>query len=363
MQHANFPVRRGQVQDFAQAEALMHSCFYDHLGWQFGESGSVLIAEALLMPRLDRELITQLMFEVFGVKGLFFQDQAVLSLYAVGKITGSVVDIGHGKIDIATVLDGQLNTSSVRRLEFGGADLTSRLAELLRRSPCEAARAAAAGHASPCSADSPPYPDPIEALKEQCCTAAPSAREYDSMLRAASSAGASTSAARPPSTSALADAPAPPTELGGPQTYTLPDGQEVTLTTEGVAATEALFRPELLGLSCPGIAESLMDAISVQYDSNYRRPALENILVCGGGSAIPGVPARILRDVKALVHPSAQPALCPVPEYLPKSTSVLAPWMGAAVLGKTLLMQSEQNNQFITAWDYDEAGPAAVHRR
>lgn len=63
---------------------------------------------SLLTPRRDREQLTQLLFEVFNCDGLYFQDQATLSLYATGKLTGCVVDVGHGKVDIATVTDGQV---------------------------------------------------------------------------------------------------------------------------------------------------------------------------------------------------------------------------------------------------------------
>jgi actin-related protein len=42
--------------------------------------------------------MVQTMFETFNVGGLYAVEQAVLSLYAVGRITGVAVDIGHGKI-------------------------------------------------------------------------------------------------------------------------------------------------------------------------------------------------------------------------------------------------------------------------
>lgn len=45
----------------------------------------------------DRERLAQMLFERFNLNGLFLADQAVLSLYAVGKTTGLVVDLGHGK--------------------------------------------------------------------------------------------------------------------------------------------------------------------------------------------------------------------------------------------------------------------------
>lgn len=42
--------------------------------------------------------MVQTMFETFNVSGLYAMEQAVLSLYAVGRITGVSIDVGHGKI-------------------------------------------------------------------------------------------------------------------------------------------------------------------------------------------------------------------------------------------------------------------------
>ena len=49
-------------------------------------------------PQADQERLTQLFFEQFNVNALFLCDQAVLSLYALGKMSGTVIDLGHGKV-------------------------------------------------------------------------------------------------------------------------------------------------------------------------------------------------------------------------------------------------------------------------
>jgi hypothetical protein len=46
----------------------------------------------------DRERLTQLFFEQFNVTSLFLCDQAVLSLYALGKTSGTVIDLGYDKV-------------------------------------------------------------------------------------------------------------------------------------------------------------------------------------------------------------------------------------------------------------------------
>ena len=50
-----------------------------------------------------REQLVQLMFETFNISGFYASEQAVLSLYAVGRISGCTVDIGHGKIGTETL--------------------------------------------------------------------------------------------------------------------------------------------------------------------------------------------------------------------------------------------------------------------
>ena len=52
---------------------------------------------SLRPPQADREHFTQLLFEQFNIAGLYLGEQGVLSLYSAGKITGTVIDLGHGK--------------------------------------------------------------------------------------------------------------------------------------------------------------------------------------------------------------------------------------------------------------------------
>lgn len=57
-----------------------------------------------VLEQAIREQLVQLMFETFNVSGFYASEQAVLSLYAVGRISGCTVDIGHGKIGMITWL-------------------------------------------------------------------------------------------------------------------------------------------------------------------------------------------------------------------------------------------------------------------
>ncbi len=87
---------------------------------------------------------------------------------------------------------------------------------------------------------------------------------------------------------------------------------------------------------------------------------VEGMLLCGGGSSVPGVGARLLREVRALCPAALSPGLCGIPEYMPEGTLRHAAWMGGAVLARVSFSQS---GGFLTKGDYEEQGPAAVLRK
>mmetsp|Transcript_42204 Transcript_42204/g.100082 ORF Transcript_42204/g.100082 Transcript_42204/m.100082 type:complete len:260 (-) Transcript_42204:127-906(-) len=154
-------IEQGSVTRYDHFEALLHDVLYNELGWKIGDEGNILYAEPLFISKGEREDICQLMFEVFNVSGLFFCEQALLSLYACGRQTGCVIDAGHGKIDIATVSDGQIHYPGVKRLGVSGRDLDGILRTLLEDR----------GFSNLRSTD-------IQRIKEHLAAVAPNARAY-----------------------------------------------------------------------------------------------------------------------------------------------------------------------------------------
>lgn len=76
----NYPMSHGIVENWADMESVWRQV-YSELKIS-PQDHNVLITEASLNPFSNRAKIAEVFFETFGVPGIFFENQAVLSLYA-----------------------------------------------------------------------------------------------------------------------------------------------------------------------------------------------------------------------------------------------------------------------------------------
>ena len=92
----------------------------------------------------NREQMAEIMFETFGVKGLFIGVQAVLALYSQvcgpnssgemdpDALTGVVVDSGDGVTHVFPVASGFVVASCVKHIPLAGSNMTEFTMQMLR---------------------------------------------------------------------------------------------------------------------------------------------------------------------------------------------------------------------------------------
>ena len=208
-------------------EEIWKYTFQKKLGIEMDESGGVspdglriMLTEAPLNPKDNRRKMAEIMFEKFHFGGLQCKPQAMLTLYSRGASTGVVVDSGDGVTHAMGVFDGYVLSHLTRRLNIAGRHVTRHLLNLLQQR----------GYALNATADF----EVVRDMKERLCYVA---YNYEKEMRLADE------------TTVLMS------------TYQLPDGRQVKVGSERFEATEALFKPELMGMECMGLSEMVFDLI------------------------------------------------------------------------------------------------------
>jgi centractin len=125
-------MEHGIVTDWNEMERVWQYIYSKEQLHAVPDDHPVLLTEAPLNPRKNRERSAEIFFETLNVPALYISMQAVLSLYATGKTTGVVLDSGDGVTHAVPIYEGFALPLSIMRSDIAGRDVTRYLKMLLR---------------------------------------------------------------------------------------------------------------------------------------------------------------------------------------------------------------------------------------
>ncbi|EMR11597.1 hypothetical protein PNEG_00040 [Pneumocystis murina B123] len=306
MLQISYPMENGIIRNWEDMQYIWDYTFNEKLKVDTRDR-KILLTEPPMNPLANREKMCEVMIEKYDFYGL---------------TTGVVVDSGDGVTHIVPVYENVVLNHLTRRLDVAGRSVTRQLIDLLLRR----------GYAFNRTADF----ETVRQIKEKLCYVSCDLTLDHKLSQ---------------ETSILVES------------YTLPDGRVIKLSSERFEAPECLFQPHLIGLEQPGIAECLYNTIQ-SADMDIRSSLFKSIVLSGGTSMYPGFPTRLEKELKQLWltralngDPSRFNKFKVRIEDPPRRRHMV--FLGGAVLANII---KDNDNMWITRNDWSEYGTRALEK-
>ena len=306
----SYPLENGIVQNLEEMEAVWRHTYCNQLLMN-PENQPVLVTEAPLNPKKNREEMIEVFMETFNVPGFYVFTQAVLALYGSGRTTGVIVDSGDGVTHVVVVYDGYCIEPATARMDVAGRTLTEYLQKNLTEDGYHFATTA--------------EKEIVREIKEKVGRVA---LNYDEEMKQ------------------YIEDDKKRVE------YELPDGKKINIGDLAIRCGELLFNPQIDGMDIPSLAQTIHKSIQ-KASIDLRRELYESIVLSGGTTMLEGFPERLNKEMSALVPDSVN---VKITHPMERKFSI---WIGGSVLASLATFQ----NSWITKAEYDEIGAYIVHTK
>lgn len=302
----SFPVECGVVTDWDAMEEIWKHLFSYELDVDHTKH-PVLLTEAPLNPKANRERTIEIMFQTFDFPAVFVAVSAVLSLRAAGgRRTGLVLDSGDAESRAVPVYEGFVVAHGVQSEHHAGRDVTERLTRALE--------------------DQRPSREAVREVKERFCSVALNYKDE---------------------------------EQCSPKRYRLMQGCVLTLGSVCLQCAEVLFRPDLMEKQARGIHQLVDDSILL-CEVDLRSALYSNVVLAGGSTLFPGLCDRLARELNHLTGLGRRAPGARRVEVIAPPDRRYSAWKG----GSSLARDSDAFRQMcVSREEFDELSAKVVHSK
>ena len=296
------PIIKGEFLDWEGMEKIWKHIFYNELMAET-KSHPVIMSEAAFSKHENKREMAEVLFEKLNIESLYITNSSTLALYANGRTTGIVIDVGYETTSCVPIYEGFVLNHAIIKMDIGGNDLTQYLCNLITESDSSRTFTNAAQR------------NMINEMKEKICYVA---EDYDSEMKKS-------------------------LDSNKILEYKLPDKTSIIrYKTESFQCSEMLFQPSMNGKDMGGIHEQAIKSIK-RCDDDIHKDLYLNVILCGGSTLFMKIKNRFNKELQSLAPTG-------------KIVKVIAPperkysaWLGGAILAS---LDSFKQQMFCTKKEY-----------